>query len=125
MEITLIDEWKEAKAKLTHYKAEEIRLRNEICDKMFEGSVGWFTSKATIGEYELTAKSKSKYKIDSDKLKMLGDTKQLTQTDVDCFKPKVELIESKIKKLSEASNLWQAIETSPATPELTLKEVMD
>lgn len=109
-------DWKFAKQQLAIWKSAELELRNEICDQLFNSRVGWFT--VNDQENGLSAKSKLKYNVDAVILKELELEQLLSQEDVNCFKPKVELNESKIKKLPKESNLWKAITVSPATPEL-------
>jgi len=118
-----IEKYKDAKAKLQYWKKQELLLRNEICSNLFENKVGWFNVKYEVEGFKITAKSKVKYAMDLEEIQEMSVEGKLTQTDVECFKSKIELIESKIKKLGEDSILWSAITQSPATPELEIKNV--
>lgn len=113
-------DWLAASKKLKEAKAEEIKLRKEICTELFGTKEGEFTEKQEDKVFSIKGTSKITTSLDQEKLIELAKDELLDQDDVDCFTQVYKMSEAKVKKRPKESNLWKAIEQKPATPTLEI-----
>lgn len=125
MEITYdkIKAWKDAKAKLKHWKAEEALLRLEICAEIIGGDVGHFSRKQVVGDEELKASAVLNMNVDEAMLSYLNGCEKLTPDELECFKRPLKIVEGKLRKLPRDSSVWKAITETPGMSQLEVKDV--
>jgi hypothetical protein len=115
-----IETWSDLESALKKMKADEMKLRKEICEEVFKGRQGQFTEKVDIGHSILTASSKTTLSLDEEILENIwGDLDELEQS---CIKFKPNLLKTPLAKISEKSELWDCIVEKPSAPTLSIKD---
>ncbi len=121
--------WGIAKAKLDYWKAEEERLRREICEELFQGRVGVFKSSCEVEgpEYSIRLKAKSvvNVKVDEVILTQLSNDGKLTTADNECFERKLKIMTGSLNKIPGDSAVWGAITKTPGMPKLEVVKIDD
>jgi len=117
---TKLEKWAEASAKLKLYKEQEAKLRREICNEVFNGKIGEFTTK---GEYEGTPiKAKSVLNRVIDKASLGAIWEELSDVEKEAIKLEPKLVMSAYRKIPEDSLFHQAIIVKPGMPQLEIIE---
>lgn len=114
---TLVDQHTTAKAKLSHYQAEEKKLRVKIVDTVFPNSVEG-TQNHHYGNVDIKATFKMNRRINAKAL----DMELLTEAEKECvvFKPSLALAKYKALSDEERINLDESILTTPALPSIVI-----
>jgi hypothetical protein len=113
-----LKDWREAQAKLNHYKALEMSLRVELVDIIAKPAPGTYHREINKGVLKATVKRN--YKLDTEVLPLIK--KNLTPEEKLCIVTKEALSMKYFKKLPPKNNLSKAIIETEATPSLTFKE---
>lgn len=116
-----IQEWGKLTMQLKAMKEQELNLRKEICDDLFEGRVGEFSVKTLVDGVPVKATSKLNRKLDEASLSVIWD--DLSPEEQACIKHKPALQVGPFKKLEKDDKvdlLHEAITVVPATPTLEI-----
>lgn len=111
-------EWYSLLVKLQNVKEQEMKLREELCENLFNGKVGRFVVTDKFPDFNIKATSKVTTALDEDILKdMYEDLSELEQAAIK-FKP--SLVAKQYNKLPAESLLHEAVIQKPATPTLKI-----
>lgn len=113
-----IEKWVDLYEQLKILKDQEVNLRKEICEEIFNGERK--TKKVNIGPYKV----KAVYKINSriDEAAYTNLEPMLSTQEKEAIRIKFDLVQSKMKKLDLDSLLMQCIIQKPGTPTLEVKD---
>ena len=114
---TLVQDYMEAKDRLTHYKKRENALRLAMIDAFFPNES---EGTANTGYEQFSIKGTFKM---NHKLKNMSEEEldSLTEEELDCIAMKPSLILSKYKALEDSDLLDELITVTPALPSLVVK----
>lgn len=121
--MSIYEDWLEASAALRKAKAEELRLRNAICnthlEEVLEGS-----KTQRFGNLKITATAKLNRTVDRDVLDAIWE--DLTPEEQDCvdYKPSLRLTEYKRIEAS-GGKLTEAVTVKPGQATLKIVEEFD
>lgn len=122
MDKQLVLDWIEAKAELSLAKANEMKLRLTISDRVLVGHQKGVKHLIVEG-LDVAATGKINTTLDPELVDSLWP--DLNQDERDCIKRKPELVAAKYKTLPDDSLLHQAVTTKPGTPTLSVKPVKE
>lgn len=103
---------------LAKVKKQELELRKELCNELFEGRVGEFKKEFETDRYEVEAQSKVTHNIDKTAFAAIVD--ELSDEELECIRYKPELDIRKWRKLPEDAILHEVVTEKPATPTLKI-----
>lgn len=112
--------WRQMSIKLKALKAEEMKMRKELCIEIFDGQLGEATKKFEIDEgYTVHAKSGVSHKLDERLVNQMFNEFSEEDKNALKFKPSLKLRE--YKKLGDDSLLHEAVEVKPSAPTLKVE----
>jgi hypothetical protein len=112
------EQWIELSEMLSRIKKEELELRLEICEGIFNGRVGEFKEKVEVEDFLVEATSKTNRTVDEVVLQnMWKELNEVEQAAIK-FKPSIDL--RRYRMIPDDSLLHEAITEKPATPTLSI-----
>ena len=121
IDLGLLEQHRIAAIGLKEYKAEELRLRNEITDVLLEGADPG-THNFRFGEFIVKAVKKLNYSFDKVTLEQLIDDEQLSQEELDLIRWSPDLKLGEYKKAEcDLEGINEALVVKPALPTLEIK----
>lgn len=111
-------EWYSLLMKLQDIKEQEMKLRKELCENLFNGKVGRFVVTDKFPEFKAKATSKVTTSLDEDVLKEMYE--ELSELEQAAIKFKPTLVAKQYNKLPLTSLLHEAVIQKPATPTLKI-----
>lgn len=109
-----IKKWHEMSIKLKELKAEEMKLRKDICADILQGLAFPCRKTVEIDGLEVKAENNVSYAMDEAALNQVYA--ELTLEDRGAFKYKPSLVMATYKKLPESSLLHEIVTSKPTSP---------
>lgn len=121
--IKKVQAWTEIEAKMKQLKSQEMKMRKEICDELFQGRVGTFTVNEELKKLgiKLTAASKTTLSLDKEELENMV----LTPAQEACIKYTPSLLKTGLDNLEEDDELFSIITEKAAAPSLKATALKD
>ncbi len=116
-------EWLSLSKRLKKLKEDEMKLRKELCSKIFGGKVGAQKEKLKEGNLKIDAESKISYKLDNTQLKAMWD--ELSDAEKESTKWTAALAMTNYRKLNPDSLIHECVTTKPAAPTLKITILED
>ena len=118
--MNIYEQWIEASARLKEAKAEELRLRNAICDTHLEDKLeGSKTDR--FGDLKITTTARLNRSIDTEVLDAIWD--DLTLEEQDCVIYKPSLVLANYKRIEQSGGkLLEAVTVKPGQASLKIVE---
>lgn len=120
----LILDWREMQSQLSRLKHDELALRNQIVEKMFDKETSQGTETLDLGnDYSLKAVKKLNYKIVGKREEIIAKIQSLPveiQSRLISWKPSLSSAEYKKLSAIQAIAIQEIVEIKPGTPTLTL-----
>ena len=115
----LLEQYNTAKSKMSHYQAEEKKLRLKVVDMLFPNAIEG-THNLEKSEFQVKGVFKMNHRIDAKALLNAEDS--LNEYEKECIVYKPSLSLKKYKELPEADReaLDELIITTPALPSITI-----
>lgn len=116
-------DWLELSNKLKKTKADELKMRKELCADIFGMTPAPAKKKfVTESGYEVKAESNVNHKLDKDVVNQLF--KDFTDADKNALKFIPDLVMKFYKTLPEDSILHEAVTVNPSTPTLKVEKIV-
>ena len=125
-----IKSWSSIKAELDKLKKLEATMRVELCEELINGKagrplLGKATKKEVFDDFIIKADAKTALKVDEEIWDALITSECLSKEEIDCVKYKPDVSKTNLKKVSDKSRVYEALDEKPAMPTLVIKWTED